>query len=113
MKEVEILVEVYEKKKDILAVLNQFKYIGKHKILDIYYNINKVHEWLRLRKKDNKSYITYKKDIYQKGRWIYSEETETEIKDIKTAKKILKILGLKELTRIDNIKLHIKPKNTR
>jgi len=107
MKEVEILVKVFENKDKILKTLNQFHFTGKNKVLDIYYCIpqkQSKNEWFRLRKKNNKFYIAYKKDIFEKGKWIYSEEEETEVKAFKTMQKIISNLGFKELIRINNLK---------
>lgn len=116
MKEIEILVEVYSTKEDILEKLNKYKYIGSKEILDIYYydpkrnNLkpdinNQINECLRLRSSNNKYFITYKVDKFDNlGKWLYSDEYETNIDDIEILKNILERLGLKELLRIYNIK---------
>lgn len=115
MKEVEILVKVFNRKSTVLKALKQFKFLGEKETIDDYYydplrkNLtpqkNKYpKEWFRIRKKNNKYFITYKKDIYEKSKWLYSNEEETEIKDHKIITKIIESLGLKKLVTIDNIK---------
>jgi adenylate cyclase class 2 len=115
MKEVEILVEVLDDKETALRVLEKFDFKGSKEVLDIYYydplrenlQLNEgcyPQEWFRLRKKDNKYLIAYKKDVFQESCWLYSEEDETEIGNFEVAKEIIKNLGFKELIRIDNIK---------
>ena len=112
MKEVEILVSVLEDKEKVLKALSNFKYNGIKKVLDIYIyhpKTNKFHfenkECLRIRKKDSKNFLTYKKDNFDSmGNWVYSDEYEIEISDFETAIKIMEQLGLKELIKIDNEK---------
>ena len=115
MKEVEILIKVKSEKNEVLAKLNNFNFAGKKEVLDIYFYDKKrdslkpkkgrLTECFRLRKKDETNYITYKVDKFDKsGKWLYSEEEETEIKDFNIAVKIISSLGLKPLVEIDNIK---------
>ncbi len=115
MKEVEILVEVFSKKEDSLKKLQKFDFVGKKEVLDIYFfdpkkeNLkpknNKLTECFRIRKKDSKSFITYKTDHFNKQEnWVYSDEEETEIKDFEIMQTILKKLGFEELIIIDNFK---------
>jgi len=115
MKEVEILVEVYEDKEKVLDILKQFKFKGEKETLDIYYfdplrdNFKVINnkfpiECFRLRNKNQKYYMTYKKDNFENETWIYSDEEEIEISDFKIGQTIVKNLGLKELIRINNKK---------
>ncbi|MBT4870010.1 MAG: class IV adenylate cyclase [Candidatus Diapherotrites archaeon] len=115
MKEVEVLVKVLSKKNDVLDILNKFNFIGKKKVLDIYFydekrdalkpKEGKLTECFRLRKKDKNNYITYKIDYFDDaGTWIYSDEEETQVNDFRVTTKIISHLGLKPLIEIDNIK---------
>lgn len=115
MKEVEILVKVNNNKQIVLNKLKNFNFAGKKKVLDIYFYDEKrdslkakegrLTECFRLRKKQKINYLTYKVDKFDKnGKWLYSEEEETEIKDFDIAIKIISNLGLKPLAEIDNIK---------
>ena len=115
MKEVEILVEVYDNKEKVFDVLKQFKFKGENETLDIYYfdplrgNFKVIDnkfpiECFRLRSKSQKYYMTYKKDNFENGAWIYSDEEEIEISNFEIGKTIIGNLGLKELIRIDNNK---------
>ena len=61
-------------------------------------------ECCRLREKGDKSYVTYKIDHYDNGIWIFSDEFETEVKDITVMEKIFQCLGLKRLVFVDNVK---------
>jgi adenylate cyclase, class 2 len=115
MQEIEILVEVFDSKENVLERLKKFNFVGKKEVLDIYFfdpdkdNLkpkdNRLTECFRLRKKDSKAYIAHKKDKFDsEGRWIYSDEEETEIKNFETIQEIIKKLGFKELIQIDNFK---------
>ena len=115
MREVEILVKVLDSKQKALRLLKKLKFKGAIKILDTYYYdprrknlqiLNKRYpkEWFRIRNKENKVYIAYKKDYLNKGKWLYSDEYETEVKNTKIIKKIISSLGLKKFFQIDNIK---------
>lgn len=115
MKEIEILVEILEKKEKVLATLKKFEFIGKKEVIDTYFfdplrNESQPKEdeyprqWLRVRKKANKNYITFKEDFFKKDIWTHSEELETEIGDLRIVEEIIKKLGLKELVKIKNKK---------
>lgn len=115
MKEIEVLVKVIEQKKTALAKLSKF---GKYKIKkthDIYYyhksNTNLLpnsskfpKDCFRLRKKDDKTFIAYKRDYFDNNKWIYSDEYETEVLDHKTIKTIIQLLGFKKLVELSNTK---------
>lgn len=115
-KEVEILVEIFDKKKDALKKLSGFKFLGNKKTLDIYLfdpkrddlkpdKNGQLKNCLRIRNKDDKTSIAYKLDHFdKKGLWLYSDEYEVESSDFKNTLEIFKKLGFKELVRIDNIK---------
>lgn len=116
-REVEILVEVIDKKSYVLKKLRQLNFLGARKTLDIYFydpvrkNLkpeknNRLKECFRLRTKNNISYLTYKVDHFDKnGKWLYSDEHETEVANDGIALEIIKHLGLKELVKIENRKL--------
>ena len=115
MKEIEILVEVYDDIQNIKNALKKFEYIGtKHTIDEYYYDPkrddlkpdenNKLSHCLRLRNKNNEYYITYKDDIFDNEKWIYSNEYETKIESIDILKEIFEKIGLKKFIEIDNIK---------
>ena len=115
MKEIEILVELQEDINKVIDKFKMFNYITKELVIDEYYydpkrdnlkpNINnQINECLRLRQKGNKNYITYKDDVFENNIWLYSNEYETEIKDIEVLKEILNRLGLKKLITIKNNK---------
>ena len=115
MKEIEILVEVYEDINKMKNILEKFEYVGKKNVIDEYYydpkrddlkpdTNNKIYKCLRLRSKDNNYTITYKDDIYENGIWLYSDEYETKIESIDVGREIIKKLGLKKFIEINNEK---------
>lgn len=116
MKEIEILIEVKDTKENALAALKVFQFKKTLNVLDVYFTMDNLKELqpdqsgrltnsFRLRKKEEKSYITYKVDHFiHESEWSHSDEYETEVKDFETAMKINKQLGFKELIRIDNVK---------
>lgn len=115
MKEIEILVEIQEDINSVLHCLEKFEKKGMKSTNDIYYfdplrnnlkldDEGKLKECCRLREKAGKYYITYKIDNYKEDVWIYSDEYETEVKDIDILKRILEKLGLKQLVVIKNKK---------
>ena len=116
MKEIEILVEVYSPIEEVINILSKFKYLGTKEVVDTYYydplrknlkpnSSNQINECLRLRKKDDTNFITYKIDEFDAdGKWLYSNEYETQINDISVVNNILERLGLKKLITIHNKK---------
>lgn len=115
MREIEILVELYTNLEVAKERLSSFDYIGSKETLDVYFydplrdNLklnknNKLLECCRVRTKQNQHYITYKIDIYDGHVWKYSEEHETEVKDVEAAFSIFKNIGLKELVTVNSIK---------
>ncbi|MBP3800043.1 MAG: class IV adenylate cyclase [Bacilli bacterium] len=115
MKEIEVLVEVYEDIGKVKEILNQFEYVGKKQVVDEYYydpkrddlkpnKDNKIYRCLRLREKNNEFTITYKDDIYEKDKWLYSNEYETKVESIDIMRKILAELGLVKFIEINNTK---------
>ncbi len=115
MKEIEILVELHTDIKSTKKILSKYKLINEARTIDTYYydplrnNLkinqnNAIDECLRLRKKGDKFYITYKVDHFENKKWLYSSEYETKIDDITTLEKIFELLGLKKLLVIDNKK---------
>jgi len=116
MKEVEVLVQVYDSKENVLKKLNQFKSIGIKETLDIYFqdplrqNLQlrenkRLLECFRVRKKGDKCFLTYKEDHFdEKGTWLYSDEHEIQASNFEILTNIIRRLGLKELITIDNKK---------
>lgn len=116
MKEIEILVELYTDIKTCKNILSKYDYVGEKLTIDDYYydplrdNLKpdsnlQINECLRLRTKKDKHYITYKVDNFDNNKkWLYSDEYETEISDIKQLEKIISLLGLKKLLTINNKK---------
>ncbi len=116
MKEIEILVDVLESKESALKKLEQFHFVGKKSVLDIYFSdplrINlqpdkegRLNNCFRVRTKDEKTSIAYKVDHFtEKGEWTYSDEHETEVGDFEIIRKIIEHLGFEILLQIDNEK---------
>ncbi len=116
MKEIEILVAVFDAKDKVLEALSSFDYKGAKTVVDAYfYDPQKKQfqpqdglrlvECLRLRKKDGQAYVTYKNDKFDDvGTWLYSDEVETKVADFNKMTEIFKSIGLKELITIDNTK---------
>ena len=116
MKEIEILVEVYDEPSKIIEKLDEFEFKGIKETTDVYYydpkrdnlkpNKNmQIDECLRIRTKNNEHYITYKVDKFDEdGKWLYSDEYETKFEDIFMLNNIINKLGLKELLIIQNSK---------
>lgn len=116
MKEVEILVKVLEPLEAVISKMKAYHFIGKKETVDKYFfdplrdNLKpdsklKLHECIRLRKKDNHQFVTYKIDHFdQSGLWVYSDEFECGIESVEIIENILYCLGLKELVTIQNTK---------
>ncbi len=115
MKEIEILVEVYDDISKIKNLLKKYKYVGLKRTIDEYYydpkrkelkpdKNNQLSHCLRVRSKNDEYSITYKDDVFKNGKWLYSNEYETRIESKEVLKEILDKLGLKKLIEIDNEK---------
>lgn len=115
MREIEILVELKDSVEKAKSALQSFEYVGAKHTVDTYYfdpkrknlklNENgKLMECCRLREKDQRYFVTYKMDNYNGDEWIYSDEYESEVKDIEALKKIFECLGLEKLVVVDNTK---------
>lgn len=114
MKEIEILVEVKSSYNKAKKVLDHFEFVGTSEVIDVYYydplrenlkpnKSGNLNACFRVRSKNNKNYITYKTDNFDSnGKWIYSDEYETNFQDVSTLKKIIELLGLKKLLVIHN-----------
>lgn len=123
MKEIEVLVSVFSKPDDVIKKLEKFDYVGTMETIDIYFydplrsNLKpnkklEIDECLRLRSKNGKNSIAYKVDNFDNnGKWLYSDEFETEVNDIFMLNKIFEHLGLKELLSIHNNKRTYKYKD--
>ena len=115
MKEIEILVEVNNSISEAKEKLKKFKYIGLKRTVDEYYydpkrkelkpdKNNQLNHCLRLRTTNGKHSITYKDDVFSRGKWLYSNEYETKVENIEMIKEIFSKLGLKKFIEIDNKK---------
>lgn len=115
MKEIEVLVKINEDINKVKEAFEKFEYIDTELVIDVYYydpkrsnlkpdSNNQLSECLRLRQKGKKQLITYKDDIFDNGKWLYSNEYETEVKSIDIIKEILNRLGLKKLLKVKNNK---------
>lgn len=115
MREIEVLVELKTDVNQAHEILEKFDYKGNKQTIDTYYadslrkNLqlnenNKLMECCRLREKGGKFYVTYKSDNYNGDVWLYSDEYETEVKDIIAMEKIFESLGLQKLVVVNNIK---------
>ena len=115
MKEIEILVEVYDDLDKVRNALDKCSYVGINKTVDEYYydplrNTLKPSEnggldhCLRLREKNQEYSITYKDDVFDNGKWLYSNEYETKIENIDMLREIFDRLGLVKFIEIDNEK---------
>lgn len=115
MKEIEVLVEVYDSVENIKKKLNSFNYKGLNNTIDEYYydpkrdtlkpdKNNEINQCLRLRRKNNEYFITYKDDVFDNGKWLYSNEYETKVESIEMIKEIFDRLGLIKFIEIDNKK---------
>ncbi len=115
MKEIEVLVEVFDDIDKVKTILNKFNYVGLKETLDEYYYDPKrsdlkpdengeLSHCLRLRIKNNEYSITYKDDIFENGKWLYSNEYETNVSDIRMIREIFNKIGLVKFIEIDNKK---------
>lgn len=115
MKEIEILVELYDEVEDVKDKFKNFKYEGLKRTIDEYYYDpkreelkpdanNQLNHCLRLRTKNNDYSITYKDDVFDGGNWLYSNEYETKIENIDMLREIFNKLGLIKFIEIDNEK---------
>ena len=113
MKEIEVEVAFDNTKEEVMKILSKFEFIGEKDIYDTYYfdpkrtNLKpesdlRLSETFRLRKKDDKCFITYKKQHFEGKLWIYSDEYETEVKDYDTMRKIIAMLELEPLINVHN-----------
>jgi len=104
-KEIEILVRLNSPVDKVLADFEyKFKKTKIKNIKDIYYgDLNERSLRLRLNE-DKPAVLCYKKDYYEKGKWIYSDEYETEVSSFKTTEKILNSLGYFELVKVEMVK---------
>ena len=115
MKEIEVLVEVYDDILNIKRKFEKFNYEGLKKTIDEYYydpkrdtlkpdKENQLSHCLRLRSKNDNYFITYKDDIFEDGKWLYSNEYETKVESIDIIKEIFEKLGLVKFIKIENKK---------
>lgn len=119
MREIEILVELKDSLEKALSCFSKYPFEGKKQIIDTYYfdplrpdlklnEKNKLMACCRVRQKNEKTYLTYKTDFYEKDKWLYSDEHETQVDSADEIHQILKALGLQKLVTIDNTKYTFK-----
>lgn len=113
MKEVEILVNVFDGKEVVLESLKRFDFAGIKKTADVYFydplrsNLKpaenyRLTESCRIRQKDKKSLLAYKVDHFdESGKWIFSDEHEVEISDFETGLTIMRHIGLLPLIKLE------------
>lgn len=112
MKNIEIEVQVkLGKTKPLIDFLKKnAKFIGKQRQIDQYFTPKHrnflakkpVAEWFRLRNAGNKLSVNYKNWHYDKnGKSHYCDEYESEISDLQSFDKILKVLNFKLLVKVD------------
>ena len=115
MKEIEILVEVKDDIDKIMNIFKRFDYEGTKHVIDEYYydplrdNLkpdknNQLNHCLRLRTCNDTFSITYKDDVFNGNKWLYSNEYETEVNDVMVIREIFSKLGLVKFIEIDNTK---------
>lgn len=115
MREIEVLVELLDDIEATKEKLKAFDYQGEKKVIDTYYvdpkrknlklnDKNKLMECCRIREKNGKFSVAYKIDNYKGDKWLYSDEYETEIKDLHAMELIFDALGLEVLVIVDNTK---------
>ena len=115
MKEIEILVKVNEDIDKVNEVLSSFKYVGTKSFFDEYYydpnndelkpdSNNRLTRCLRLRTVEDTYTITYKKDVFDDDKWLYSDEYETKVDSIINMRLILDNLRFKKLLEIKSTK---------
>ena len=115
MKEIEVLVEVYDDILNVKNKLGKFEYKGLNTTIDEYYydpkrdtlkpdKNNQLSHCLRVRSKNGEYFITYKDDVFDNGKWLYSNEYETKVESISMIKEIFEKLGLVKFIEINNEK---------
>ncbi len=115
MKEIEILVEVFDDINKAKEILKKFDHKGLMHTIDEYYydpkretlkpdKNNQLSHCLRLRSKNNEYSITYKDDVFENNKWLYSNEYETKIESVEMLRQIFERLGLKKFIEINNEK---------
>lgn len=115
MREIEVLYKLHDTIDSAKSKLNQFKFIGSKKTLDIYYydplrnelkpnESGKIFQCFRIRSKNGQYSLAYKIDKYNGDEWLYSDEFETVVGSFDSCQEIITNLGLKELIKVDNTK---------
>lgn len=115
MKDVEI--EIRVRVENISHLVNflkkNSKFIKEEKQIDEYFTpthrdflkVRPVVEWLRLRKTNKGSSITYKHWYHNKdGKSNYCDEFETKVEDFASIQKIFGVLNLKKLSTVDKVR---------
>jgi predicted adenylyl cyclase CyaB len=117
VKEIELIFKVKEPRAVVLKKLRPFTYEGIKKTKDIYFydplradlhpdSRGYVLAGFRLRDKNGKFFLTYKKDHFDaQKKWHFTEENEISVSDYDTARKIIDHLGLRPLVTL-KIKKH-------
>lgn len=112
-REVEILFELKENADSAMKKLKNLKPVCiKRKIVDTYYfdplrdalkpsDLGGLSSCFRLRQKGHQVLMTYKVDHFNGDAWLYSDEFETEVSSLDTAKQIFAKLGLEVLVVVN------------
>ena len=114
-KEIEILVELHSDFDAAQAILSKYPITGIKRTIDRYFydplrsslqlnENNKILECCRVREKGDKSFLTYKTDVYDSDIWLYSNENEVECSHPKNLIAILESLHLKHLVTVNSEK---------
>lgn len=104
---------MYDDIKKIKEAFKGFAYIGLKKTIDEYYydplrdNLKPdkkvgLNHCLRLRQKMMNIQLICKDDVFENGKWLYSNEYETKVELLSITKQIFKKLGLIKFIEIDN-----------
>lgn len=122
MIELEILVELFDSIEKVKNSLNKFEFIATQHIIDTYYysSLNeelkpdskgRLSKCLRIRKKGDENFLTYKDDVYNKDVWLYSDEYECKVDNLENLKSIFKNLGFSEFIILNSEKTFYKNQN--
>lgn len=122
MIELEILVEVFDNIEKVKKELNKFEFITTQNIIDTYYyssfneelkpdSKGRLLKCLRIRKKGNENFLTYKDDKYNNDIWLYSDEYECRVDNLSNLKNIFKNLGYTEFIILNSKKTFYKKQN--
>ena len=116
-KEIEILWRLNETLESATNKLSGAEFVEEKEITDYYFYDPKrrdlqpdknmrLSKCLRVRVAKNGNVITFKNDHFDGDKWLYSDETESGISDVKNIISILEHLGFEKLVTVDVKKLY-------